>query len=180
MTNTATQQQAINALEPGAQEDAKALVPVDNEQEAKPVADLAKSPGLTTFLNQIADFAGAQANSPAQWERRRQAVKLRKMVLGEYYGIFDKTRGWVSGRDEGDGIYYDPSVATFIDTLVAQLVKAKPRKALHGPSLRMSTSGKRRVLRKNSYASTTTRTLRQSASSGNGRPTCSVPARPTG
>lgn len=126
--NSSTQQQAINALPPDAQDGAKAMAPASDEHAAGTAQDLVDSPGFKEFLNLIADFASAQANSERSWERRRQTVKLRKMVLGEYYGIFDKTRGWVSGRNDGDGIYYDPSVATFIDTLVAQLVKSKPKK----------------------------------------------------
>lgn len=119
-----TSTQAITALGPEA-EVALKLAPV-GEKNDEP--DLTKSPEFREFLNKIADFATAQANSAAQWERRKNTVKLRKMVLGEYYGIFDKSRGWVNGHTEGDGLYYDPTVATFIDTLIAQLVKSRPKK----------------------------------------------------
>lgn len=118
----------INALPPDA--DAKALVPVDKtgEEQAKPYSDLTNSPEITAFLNEIADYATRHANSPEQWERRRKTIKLRKYILGDCYGIFDRDRGWVSGKAEGDGIYYDPQTGTFIDTLLAQLVKSKPKK----------------------------------------------------
>lgn len=123
--NATTRAQTITALPPG--EDGKRLTPVADPGEVN-VSDLKHSEEFKAFLNRIADFATAQSNSPIQWERRRKTIKLRKHVLGEYYGIFDKQQGWVSGKEEGDGIYYDPQTATFIDSIVAQLVKTRPIK----------------------------------------------------
>lgn len=121
-----TSQQAISALPPEARDDAAALAPVSEAKGAVSPADL--SVDLNKFLNQVADFADAQANSTFAWERRRQTVGLRKRILGEYYGIYDTRSGvWASGKNEGDGIYYDPTVATFIDDLVSKLVKSRPK-----------------------------------------------------
>lgn len=121
-----TSQQAISALPPDARDDAAAFAPVGEVGNVANPTDL--SIDLHKFLNQIADFADAQANGNYAWERRRQAVKLRKMILGEYYGIYDRRSGtWASGKNEGDGIYYDPTVATFVDDLVSKLVKSRPK-----------------------------------------------------
>jgi hypothetical protein len=123
--NNATQSQAISALPPDA--DAQALVPVDtdNLSEYKP---LIENEHFAKFLNKIADFAAAQSNSPQMWERRRKTVRLRKFLCGEYYGVVDKQKGYVSAKTEGDGIYYDPQTATFLETLMASLIKTKPEK----------------------------------------------------
>jgi hypothetical protein len=103
-----------------------ALVP-KQDGDSNTYQKLAKDPEVVTFLNQIGDYAVAQSNSPKMWDRRRKSVKLRKYILGEYYGIFDQKNGWVSAKDEGDGIYFDPQTATYIDDLLASLVKAKPK-----------------------------------------------------
>jgi hypothetical protein len=124
MSNTVTKSQAISALPPDA--DGGALVPIDNEAD-KGFEKLIADEEFKKFLNRIGDYAVAQSNSPAMWERRRKTVQLRKYILGEYFGVFDKQQGWVSAKNEGDGIYFDPQAATFIDDLVASLVKAKPQ-----------------------------------------------------
>ncbi len=123
--NTATSQPLFaTPVPPG--EDAQALVPKDAEQsEYKP---LIENQHFTAFLNKLADFATAQSNSPQQWERRRKTVRMRKFLCGEYYGIVDKTRGWVRGDHEGDGVYYNPQAATFLETLLASLIKTRPQK----------------------------------------------------
>jgi hypothetical protein len=105
----------------------KALAPKD-ESADEGYSRLVENEHFAEFLNKIADFATAQANAPQQWDRRRKTVQLRKYVLGEYYGIYDQGRGWVNGKTEGDGVYYDPLTATFIEDLVASLVKTKPKK----------------------------------------------------
>lgn len=119
----ATTAQAISAAPPDV--DATALAPIPEKDAA---ASVINDPDFQTFLNRIADFATNESNSPAQWERRRKSVKLRKYCCGEYFGIFDKSRGWVSGKEEGDGIYFAPETATFIEDVVATLVKTKPVK----------------------------------------------------
>ncbi|MBS1793664.1 MAG: hypothetical protein JSS81_07415 [Acidobacteria bacterium] len=124
--NKATQSQAIGALPPGA--DARALVPVDGEMPDSEYKSLVKCEDFAKWMNRIADYADAQSNSPLNWERRRKTVKLRKQWLGYYYGIFDKQRGFVSGKEEGDGIYFEPQIATFLETILAPLVKTKPVK----------------------------------------------------
>lgn len=121
----ATQAQAVHALPPGV--DGRAMAPPPDTEESN-YNSLAENEEFRNWLNRIGDFAQSQSNTPAQWERRRKSVKLRKYILGEYYGVFDKQRGWVSAKEEGDGIYFDPQTPTFIDSLVAQLVKSRPRK----------------------------------------------------
>lgn len=118
--------QPISALPPNA--DAKALVPIDDAAENADISQFTQSDGFKEFLNKIADHATRQSNSPAQWERRRKTVTLRKYILGYYYGIYDKSRGFISGKQEGDGIYFDPQTPTAIDNLVASLTKTKPQK----------------------------------------------------
>lgn len=123
--NTSTQSQAITALPPGELDAAKSYAPADNETSN--LKALLNDADFKVFLNRIADFAASQANSPRQWDRRRKTIRLRKMLLGEYYGIYDKTRGWTNAKTEGDGIYFDSTIPTTIKTLVAQLVKTKPK-----------------------------------------------------
>lgn len=122
MNNTATNSQVITPLPP--EIDGAALAPVD--REANNTSRLTESAEFATFLNKIADYAYAQSNSPAMWDRRRKTVQLRKYILGYYYGIFDKELGWKTVSS--DGIYFDPATPTFIDTLVASLTKSKPKK----------------------------------------------------
>jgi hypothetical protein len=112
----------LSALPPDV--DGKALAPVEKHPPAP--RSLADNVEFAAFLNKIADFAFAQSQSPANWERRRKTVQMRKYILGDYCGIFDKTEGWKSSK--GDGIYFDPQTATFINTLVASLTKTKPEK----------------------------------------------------
>ncbi len=124
--NEATTSQAINALPPDA--DIGAMTPVSPENDSLDFNKLLNDKPFTDFLNRIADFATARSNSEAMWERRRKSVQLRKYILGEYYGIFDRSSGWQSAKEEGDGIYFDPATPTFIANLIKDLVKTKPRK----------------------------------------------------
>jgi hypothetical protein len=126
MSGTATSSQAITPLPPEA--DPVALAPVPEEGAAEDASGLLSDTKFSEFLNRIADYATACSNSDQMWRRRRLSVQLRKYVLGEYYGVFDKTRGWYSEKEEGDGIYYDPQTPTFIANLLKDLVKTKPRK----------------------------------------------------
>lgn len=125
MSNEATEKQAINALPPDA--NPLALAPIDDAKEPD-YKSLLDNQDFKDHLNKIADYATRQSNSSAMWERRRKAVTLRKYILGYFYGVFDKTKGFVSGKEEGDGIYFDPQTPTVIDVLVASLVKTKPQK----------------------------------------------------
>lgn len=122
-TSQATSSQLISPIPPDA--DGKSLVPID--QEEPDYAQLKDHPEFAKFLNQIGDYATAKSNSDANWNRRSKSVKMRKYVLGEYFGIYDRSKGWVNAKEEGDGIYYDPQTATFINSIVAQLVKTKPQ-----------------------------------------------------
>jgi hypothetical protein len=122
MTNETTSAQALSPLPPDA--DATALTPV---QDSTGLKQITTSPDCVAFLNQIADYAVAQSNSPAMWDRRRKTVKFRKYMFGEYYGLFDNKRGWISAKEEGDGIYFDPKLATYVDDILAPLVKSKPK-----------------------------------------------------
>lgn len=122
--STATQ--AIGALPPDA--DAQLLVPVDAEASAADYKNLLENQSFNEFLNKIGDYATSQSNSPAMWDRRRKAVILRKYILGYFFGIYDKQKGFISGKEEGDGIYFDPQTPTAIENLVASLIKTKPQK----------------------------------------------------
>lgn len=122
----ATSAQTISALPPDA--DAKLLVPVETDVSAADYKNLLENQSFNEFLNKIGDYATGQSNSPAMWERRRKAVTLRKYILGYFFGIYDKQKGFVSGKQEGDGIYFDPQTPTAIDNLVASLIKTKPQK----------------------------------------------------
>jgi hypothetical protein len=126
MSNAATSSQAISPLPPDAE--ASGFAPVDDTNDTADFSRLIEDTEFVAFLNKIGDFAAAQSNSQDQWERRRKTVQLRKYMLGEYYGVFDKHRGWYSEKEEGDGIYYSPETATFLDTLLKDLVKTKPQK----------------------------------------------------
>lgn len=124
--NEATESQIINPIPP--ESDGSLLVPADSSDKTDEFRHLKENEHFSAFLNRIAEYATARSNSPAQWERRRKTVKLRKYLCGEYYGIFDKSRGWINGKDEGDGIYFNPQTATFLHSLLATLVKTKPIK----------------------------------------------------
>lgn len=121
----ATSAQAISALPPDA--DAQALVPMDADASTD-YKNLLENQSFNEFLNKIGDYATGQSNSSAMWDRRRKTVILRKYILGYFFGIYDKQKGFVSGKEEGDGIYFDPQTPTAIDNLVASLVKTKPQK----------------------------------------------------
>lgn len=103
-----------------------ALVPADQESP-QGYQQLLKDEDFVAFLNRIANYAKAKANSAEMWERRRKTVQMRKYITGEYYGIYDQSRGWVSGDAQGDNVYFDPQAATFLDDLVSNLVKSKPQ-----------------------------------------------------
>jgi hypothetical protein len=128
MAQEATSSQAIHPLPPGAEQEAAAMAPLGENADDKSQYDRLKDDkGFAEFLNKIADYATAHSNSDQMWERRRKTVQLRKYLTGEYYGIFDRHKGWTSAKEDGDGIYFDPATATFIAELMKDLVKTRPK-----------------------------------------------------
>lgn len=125
MTSQATTSQTLHALPPNA--NPTALAPIADHGTISP-EQLIHDQKASEFLNRIADYASACSNSEQMWRRRRLSVQLRKYILGDLFGVFHKSKGWVSAKEEGDGIYYDPQTPTFIANLLKDLVKTKPRK----------------------------------------------------
>lgn len=97
------------------------LVPV-TEQRKKEPKDF---PKIDEFLNNIADYAQGYKQKD-KMERLRTIVKMRNYCLGNQIGIVNESGVWLNKKQEGDGLYFDPQLATFIEVLVSQIVKSRP------------------------------------------------------
>lgn len=78
------------------------------------------------YLNNIADYA-QRYKEDDRMERLRTIVKMRNYCIGNQIGIVNDAGIWINKKSEGDGIYFDPQLATFIDMTVSQIVKSKPK-----------------------------------------------------
>lgn len=99
-----------------------ALVPVKTNPP-KEKREFAKA---DDYLNNIADYAQKYKDDD-RMERLRTIVKMRNYCIGNQIGIVSDNGVWINKKSEGDGIYFDPQLATFIDMTVSQIVKSKPK-----------------------------------------------------
>lgn len=106
------------------------LVPVNpnDAAESKDAADqLHEFTPVTDFLLGLCNAVNLHQQAD-KVSRRRKTVKLRNYICGNYLGYVDERGVWQDkSSDKGaDSVYYDPETATYIDVLVASVVKSKP------------------------------------------------------
>lgn len=102
------------------------LVPLDKSEPKERLNDaLRENEEFIRELNRLASYVDAQGQQ-GKLERRRKTVKLRNQICGNYLGFVDDTGKWIDKSDDADGLYYDPETATYVDVLVASIVKSRP------------------------------------------------------
>lgn len=102
------------------------LVPVDKSEPKDRSSDaLRDNEEFIRELNRLASYVDAQGQQ-SKLEHRRKTVKLRNQICGNYLGFVDDTGKWIDKSDDADGLYYDPETATYVDVLVASIVKSRP------------------------------------------------------
>lgn len=80
---------------------------------------------ILDYIDRLADYV-QNAKQREKLVKRKKTIKLRNYIFGNYLGVVDEFGKWIDKSDEGDGLYYDPETATYIDVLVASITKSRP------------------------------------------------------
>lgn len=120
----------IRAIPPDKMDSARNLVPAKQEKalsDNRTISGVIANETFHEFLHSLAEACLRHSTKPEMRQRRAKAVKMRKYLEGDYLGYYDQLLGWRNLKNEGDGIYFEPAMASFVANVVSVLIKTAPK-----------------------------------------------------